>query len=158
MSRLLVLLLLVAPFSWSAIDAYEFRSSADEARFQQLTAELRCPKCQNQNIADSDSPIAKDLRREVYRMVDTGAPDTEVIDFMVTRYGDFVLYRPKVNSQTWFLWYGPYLLLGLGALIILFIVYTRKANRRAKPGGDNLALTSDERARLDELLNKDTKA
>lgn len=157
MRKYLLLLLFCAPLSWSAIDVYEFQSAADEDRFHQLTAELRCPKCQNQNIADSDSPIAKDLRREVYRMVDSGAADTEVIDFMVTRYGDFVLYRPKVNSQTWFLWYGPYLLLGLGALVILLIVYMRKANRRAQPGAENLELTSDEKARLDELLNKDTK-
>lgn len=157
MRFLALLSLLLSTLSFAAIDTYEFKSSADEQRFQQLTAELRCPKCQNQNIADSDSPIAKDLRREVYRMVDSGAQDTEVIDFMVTRYGDFVLYRPKVNSQTWFLWYGPYLLLGLGLLVILLIVYLRKANRRAQPGAKDIQLTEQERARLDALLNKDTK-
>lgn len=149
--------LLFSTLSLAAIDTYEFKNSADEQRFHDLTAELRCPKCQNQNIADSDSPIAKDLRREVYRMVDSGAQDTEVIDFMVTRYGDFVLYRPKVNSQTWFLWYGPYLLLGLGLVVILLIVYLRKANRRAQPGAKDIELTEQERARLDALLNKDTK-
>ena len=149
--------LLLSALSLAAIDTYEFKNPADEQRFHDLTAELRCPKCQNQNIADSDSPIAKDLRREVYRMVDSGAQDTEVIDFMVTRYGDFVLYRPKINSQTWFLWYGPYLLLGVGLLVILLIVYLRKANRRAQPGAKDIELTEQERARLDALLNKDTK-
>jgi len=149
--------LLVSVTSFAAIDTYEFKTPEDEQRFHQLTAELRCPKCQNQNIADSDSPIAKDLRREVYRMVDTGAQDTEVIDFMVTRYGDFVLYRPKVNSQTWFLWYGPYIVLGLGLVVILLIVFLRKANRRAQPGAKNIELTEQERARLDALLNKDSK-
>ena len=149
--------LLVSVTSFAAIDTYQFKSPEDEQRFHQLTAELRCPKCQNQNIADSDSPIAKDLRREVYRMVDTGAQDTEVIDFMVTRYGDFVLYRPKVNSQTWFLWYGPYIVLGLGLVVILLIVFLRKANRRAQPGAKNIELTEQERARLDALLNKDSK-
>lgn len=157
MRNLLLSLVLFAPLSWSAIDVYQFKSEGDEARFHELTAELRCPKCQNQNIADSDSPIAKDLRREVYRLVDSGAADTEVIDFMVTRYGEFVLYRPKVNSQTWFLWYGPYLLLGLGALVILLIVYMRKANRRAQPGAKSVELTAEERARLDALLEKDNK-
>jgi len=156
--RLVALMMLfVSSLTFAAIDTYEFQNSADEKRFHDLTAELRCPKCQNQNIADSDSPIAKDLRREVYRMVDSGAQDAEVIDFMVTRYGDFVLYRPKVNSQTWFLWYGPYLLLGLGLLVILLIVYLRKANRRAQPGAKDIELTEQERARLDALLNKDTK-
>jgi len=156
--RLVALIaLLVSVTSFAAIDTYQFKSPEDEQRFHQLTAELRCPKCQNQNIADSDSPIAKDLRREVYRMVDTGAQDTEVIDFMVTRYGDFVLYRPKVNSQTWFLWYGPYIVLGLGLVVILLIVFLRKANRRAQPGAKNIELTEQERARLDALLNKDSK-
>lgn len=155
MRNLLLLLLLVTPLSWAAIDVYQFKSQGDEERFHQLTAELRCPKCQNQNIADSDSPIAKDLRREVYRLVDSGAADTEVVDFMVTRYGEFVLYRPKVNSQTWFLWYGPYVLLGLGALVILLIVFLRKANRRAQPGAKSIELTAEERARLDALLKKD---
>ena len=155
MRNLLLLLILFTPLSWAAIDVYQFKSQGDEERFQQLTAELRCPKCQNQNIADSDSPIAKDLRREVYRLVDSGAADTEVVDFMVTRYGEFVLYRPKVNSQTWFLWYGPYVLLGLGALVILLIVFLRKANRRAQPGAKSIELTAEERARLDALLKKD---
>ena len=156
--RLVALIaLLVSVTSFAAIDTYQFKSPEDEQRFHQLTAELRCPKCQNQNIADSDSPIAKDLRREVYRMVDTGAQDAEVIDFMVTRYGDFVLYRPKVNSQTWFLWYGPYIVLGLGLVVILLIVFLRKANRRAQPGAKNIELTEQERARLDALLNKDSK-
>lgn len=157
MRFLALLSLLFSTISFAAIDTYEFKSSVDEKRFHDLAAELRCPKCQNQNIADSDSPIAKDLRRELYRMVDSGAQDTEVIDFMVTRYGDFVLYRPKVNSQTWFLWYGPYLLLGVGLLVILMIVYLRKANRRAKLGAKDIELTEQERARLDALLNKDTK-
>lgn len=157
MRLLATLTLLVSTLSFAAIDTYDFKSAVDEKRFHDLTAELRCPKCQNQNIADSDSPIAKDLRREVYRMVDSGAQDTEVIDFMVTRYGEFVLYRPKVTSQTWLLWYGPYLLLGLGVLVILLIVYLRKANRQAQPGTRGVELTEQERARLDALLNKDIK-
>jgi len=150
MIRFLILLLLSMP-SYAAIDAYTFKTEADEKRFHDLAAELRCPKCQNQNIADSDSPIAKDLRAEVFRLVDEGAGDESIIDFMVTRYGDFVLYRPKMNSQTWLLWYGPYIVLGLGGLIILGIVL----QRRSRKNNAQNVLSAHDQARLDALLNKD---
>ena len=153
MIRLLLLMFLALP-AQAAIDAYQFKSTADEKRFHELTAELRCPKCQNQNIADSDSPIAKDLRAEVYRMVDEGVADIEVIDFMVTRYGDFVLYRPKMNSQTWLLWYGPYLGLGLGVLAIIIILLQRR-NRTAATSSKLSEVTAEERTKLDELLKQD---
>lgn len=157
MRRWLLLLILVAPLSFAAIDAFEFRRPVDEVRYHALTAELRCPKCQNQNIADSDAPIAKDLRREVYRLINSGASDTEIVDYLVSRYGEFVLYRPKVNAQTWFLWYGPYLVLGLGVVVILAIVFMRKANRRTRPGAKKVELTAQERERLDAVLNEDNK-
>lgn len=150
MIRLLILLFLSVP-SYAAIDAYSFKSESDEKRFHDLAAELRCPKCQNQNIADSDSPIAKDLRAEVYRMVDEGAGNESIIDFMVTRYGDFVLYRPKMNSQTWLLWYGPYIVLGLGGLVILAIVLQRRSRKNIA----DKVLSEKDQARLDALLNKD---
>lgn len=158
MRKWILLLVMIAAPSWAAIDAYEFRTPVEEVRFHELTAELRCPKCQNQNIADSDAPIAKDLRREVHRLLTAGAADSEIIDFMVTRYGEFVLYRPQINSQTWLLWYGPYVVLSFGVMIILLIVYKRKANRRVRPGAKKFELTPEERARLDALLEKDSKA
>jgi len=157
MRRFFLLFVILSSSSWGAIDAYEFRTPVEEIRFHELTAELRCPKCQNQNIADSDAPIAKDLRREVHRLLIQGAADSEIIDFMVTRYGEFVLYRPQINSQTWLLWYGPYVVLGFGAIVILLIVYTRKANRRVQPGARQYELTPEERARLNALLEKDNK-
>ncbi|WP_458576133.1 cytochrome c-type biogenesis protein [Aliamphritea spongicola] len=101
------LLVLISQSGYAAIDTYEFKDDLTRERFQALSAELRCPKCQNQNIADSNSPIAKDLRDELYRMLDSGASDTAIVDFMVTRYGEFVLYRPRVSSQTYLLWYAP---------------------------------------------------
>lgn len=155
----LVLALVFAPVAQAAVDAFEFKTPDHEARFHALTAELRCPKCQNQNIADSDSPIAEDLRREVYRIVDQGGSDAEVMDFMVTRYGEFVLYRPQVNAQTWALWYGPYVLLGLGALVILVIVAVKKRQQdRRVSKGISTQLSSEEQAQLDQLLNKENRS
>lgn len=151
MIRALFLLVLFSSSSFAAIDTHNFKSVEDEKRFHALAAELRCPKCQNQNIADSDSPIAKDLRTEVFRMIDEGAEDESIIDFMVTRYGDFVLYRPKMNSQTWLLWNGPFLVLGFGVLVILAVVWQRRSRRKVSEA----ALSSDDQARLDALLKQD---
>ena len=151
MIRALFLLVLLSTSSFAAIDTHNFKSVEDEKRFHALAAELRCPKCQNQNIADSDSPIAKDLRTEVFRMIDEGAEDESIIDFMVTRYGDFVLYRPKMNSQTWLLWNGPFLVLGFGVLVILAVVWQRRSRRKVSEA----ALSSDDQARLDALLKQD---
>ena len=100
----------------AAIDTYEFKDEGERARFRTLTEELRCPKCQNQNIADSNAPIATDLRREIFRMLEEGQSNAQIVDFLVLRYGDFVLYKPPVNARTYLLWYGPFVLLGLGAL------------------------------------------
>ncbi|NRP58520.1 cytochrome c-type biogenesis protein [Marinobacterium sp. xm-d-564] len=151
MIRALFLLVLLSTSSFAAIDTHNFKSVEDEKRFHALAAELRCPKCQNQNIADSDSPIAKDLRTEVFRMIDEGAEDESIIDFMVTRYGEFVLYRPKMNSQTWLLWNGPFLVLGFGVLVILAVVWQRRSRRKVSEA----ALSSDDQARLDALLKQD---
>ncbi len=117
----------------AAIDTYEFKDDASRDRFQSLTQELRCPKCQNQNLADSGSPIALDLRREVYRMVDAGQSNDAIIDFMVARYGEFVLYRPRVSSTTNVLWYGPFAMLGVGAVVVLLLVRRRKSSRTVTP-------------------------
>ncbi|MBT00246.1 MAG: cytochrome c-type biogenesis protein CcmH [Oceanospirillaceae bacterium] len=152
---LLTILVVLAGPSLAAIDAYEFKDEQTESRFQELTAELRCPKCQNNNIADSNSPIASDLRREVYRMVQSGASDEEVIDFMVTRYGEFVLYRPRVNEMTWLLWYGPFVLLAIGLIVVVVIAKRRK--RSAEPGADSSGLSQSERERLNKLLEQDKK-
>jgi len=102
--------------SYAAIDTYSFGSEENRQQFSLLTAELRCPKCQNQNLSDSNSPIASDMRREIHRMVEEGQSNEQVVDFMVARYGDFVRYRPKRDSTTAFLWYGPVALL-LGWLL-----------------------------------------
>jgi cytochrome c-type biogenesis protein CcmH len=112
----------------AAIETYQFDSPEQEARFRQLSYELRCPKCQNQAIGDSDAEISGDLRAEVYRMLKEGATDAEIKDFMVARYGRYVLYNPPLDQQTLILWFGPAGLLVLGGiLVVLRIRQSKKA-------------------------------
>ena len=140
----------------AAVDTYEFKDDAERARYRVLIEELRCPKCQNQNIADSDAPIAMDLRREIYRMLGEGKSNEEIVDFLVDRYGDFVRYNPPVNARTWLLWYGPFGLLGLGAIVLCVLVLRR---RKVEKAPAQVALSKAERERLDALLkeNRDTQ-
>ncbi|ARB45249.1 cytochrome c-type biogenesis protein [Alloalcanivorax xenomutans] len=130
--RLLLLLLLtvLGQGALAAIDVYQFDTEEQETRFRVLTEELRCPKCQNQSIADSDAGIAQDMRERVARMIREGHDDQAIVDYFVDRYGDFVSYRPPVNAQTLVLWLGPaiLLLLGGGAIVILI----RRASRRVE--------------------------
>jgi cytochrome c-type biogenesis protein CcmH len=112
----------------AAIETYQFDSPEQEARFRQLGYELRCPKCQNQAIGDSDAEISGDLRAEVYRMLKEGATDAEIKDFMVARYGRYVLYNPPLDQKTLVLWFGPAGLLVLGGiLVVLRIRQSKKA-------------------------------
>ncbi|KAA8694706.1 Cytochrome c-type bioproteinsis protein CycL [Pseudomonas caricapapayae] len=145
----LLLNLLLSDMAQAAIDAYAFRDDAERARYSELTRELRCPKCQNQDIADSNAPIAADLRKEIYRMLGEGQSDPQIIDFMVDRYGDFVRYKPSLNTRTWLLWFGPAGLLIGGVVVIGFIV----ARRRKVSPGQAEGLSEDERQRLARLLD-----
>ncbi|WP_369975700.1 cytochrome c-type biogenesis protein [Xanthomonas bundabergensis] len=113
-----------------------YRSAAEEARFHALTAELRCVQCQNQSLADSHAQIALDLRREVLQLMQQGHSDAEIKRFLVDRYGEFVLYRPQVESRTWLLWFGPLALLGAGALVLVRIVRRRAPADAAPPAQD----------------------
>lgn len=101
------------------LETYQFDDPSKEALFRELINELRCPKCQNQSIADSDAPLAKDLRDRTYLMVQQGATKQEVVDYMVARYGDFAHYRPPVKLSTIVLWVGPGLVILIGALVII---------------------------------------
>jgi cytochrome c-type biogenesis protein CcmH len=110
MKRLLFVITLFIAFSaCSAEDNFAFDTPAQRAQFLSLTAELRCPMCQNQNIADSDAMIAHDMRRKVYALLKEGKSEQEVIDFMKARYGDFVHYQPPVTIATMWLWAAPVL-------------------------------------------------
>ena len=128
----------------------EFDDAEQLARYKTLIYELRCLVCQNQNLADSNAELAGDLRREVHRMILEGKSNEDVIDFMVSRYGEFVLYRPPLKAKTVLLWSGPFVL-GLGALVLLLMHLRRRAAERATP----TPLSDDERARLHALLEKD---
>lgn len=152
MKRLLVLLALWLPLTaMAAIDTFTFKDEATRDRFQHLTSELRCPKCQNTDIRDSNSPIAKDLRTEIHKMLEEGKSDQDIIDYMVARYGDFVLYKPRKTHETMLLWYGPFGVLAIGALVVVLI--TRR--RRQRPDHPERALSDAEQRRLDEILKQD---
>lgn len=150
-----VLLLGLALFgnAQAAIDTYKFDTEAERQRFRTLTVELRCPKCQNQNIADSDAPIATDLRREIYRMLEAGQSDEQIVDFLVARYGEFVLYNPPVNARTALLWYGPAGLLAAGFVLLGVIVLRRRRQKSTHDG-----LSADEQQRLAALLEQPQQA
>ena len=119
--RLLSLFLgLVLSFSTlAAIDTYQFASPQQEQQYRQLTGQLRCPKCQNTNIAASDSIIAADMRSKVYQLLKEGQSNQPIIDYMVARYGNFVTYQPPVTPSTLILWVGPALFVIIGALVII---------------------------------------
>jgi cytochrome c-type biogenesis protein CcmH len=103
--------------------------------------------CQNQSLVDSNAGLARDLRRNIYQMIQEGRDQAEITEFMVSRYGDFVLYRPPVQPNTYLLWFGPFLFLLLGVLVLVVVVGRQR--RRAETG-----LTPAERARLDELTGR----
>lgn len=146
---LLLGLSLCAPV-WGAIDVYEFSSEQARHRYQQFLEELRCPKCKNNNLAGTKSQIAVDLRRELYRMIEAGKTDEEIIDFMVSRYGDFVLYRPQFQPNTMALWLAPVAFLALGLSILGAIVWRRKR----LVGNSETALDDREQEKLQRLLTE----
>lgn len=134
----------------AVIETYEFNSEVDHVRYQKFIEELRCPKCQNQNLAGSNSPIAEDLRREIYRLIDDGKSDTEIVQFMVDRYGDFILYRPRLTSETVVLWAAPAVFLLIGAVVVVLIARRRRLDPVSE--GD---LSELEQSRLKSLLDND---
>lgn len=115
--------LLIMPL-W-AVEPLVFDSAEQEARFKTLTEELRCLVCQNQNLADSDAPLAQDLRQEVLDLLKTGRTDDQIKQFLVDRYSDFVLYRPPVRTNTLLLWFLPGLLIFSGLIALVFIIRRR---------------------------------
>ena len=111
----------------SAIEPYDFDTELQQKRFRALAEELRCTVCQNQSLADSDAPLAGDLRDEVFRMLQDNRSDQEIRNFMVERYGDYVLYRPPLAGHTLLLWGGPIALLLIGLIAVVFVIRKRRA-------------------------------
>ncbi len=142
------LLLGTTPLSATAtLESFKFDTEAEEQHFKDLIAELRCLVCQNQSLADSDAELAHDLRAEVYGMVQEGRSDAEIIDFLVNRYSDFVLYKPPLKPSTYLIWFGPFVLLAIAALLLL------RALRRQRKA-PVAEISAADRARLDALLGK----
>ena len=132
----------------AGVDVHEFASDAERDRFNALVRELRCPTCQNQTLSDSDATFAVDLRREVVRLINEGHNDEEIKQYMVNRYGDFILYRPPVQENTLLLWWLPVIMLALGLLI--FIVTVMKRRRDATVAFETIE--NDEMSDIEEMI------
>jgi cytochrome c-type biogenesis protein CcmH len=132
----------------TTIEAYHFDDPAKEARYKNLIEELRCLVCQNQNLADSNAELAQDMRRLTYEMVQQGNSEEDIVTFMVQRYGDFVMYRPPFRRSTALLWVGPFIILGVGLLIL--VIFIRRRNSEPAP-----KLSRDEHERARHLLEDD---
>ncbi len=145
-AAVLALLLALSAGVGAKVEVLEFASAEQEARYRSLIAELRCLVCQNQNLADSDADLARDLRQKTYDMIRAGASDTEITAFMTERYGDFVLYRPPLQLTTALLWLGPFLLLGIGVVALVAVARRRRAALDAR-------VTEDARVRARRLLD-----
>ncbi len=117
-----------------------------EQRLAKLSHELRCLQCQNQTLADSPAGLAEDLRREIRVQMRAGKSDEEIVAFLTARYGDFILYRPRVTPATYLLWFGPFLVLLLGLFVLFRYIRQRRDSISEKP------LTDDDRRRAKELL------
>ena len=142
--------LLFSSVAFSAIDALNFTSPQQESDYHQLTQSLRCPQCQNNNIADSNATIAVDMRGKVFELLQEGKSKNDVVDYMVARYGNFVTYDPPMTASTLVLWIAPLLLVLLGLVFLL----RRKPKAQSAVKSQDV-LTDEDNARLAELLNKD---
>jgi cytochrome c-type biogenesis protein CcmH len=145
---LAALLLLVAGGAFAQSSEIANPDPKTEARLKELAEELRCLVCQNQTIADSNAPLAVDLRQQIRGQIAQGRSDTQILDYMVERYGDFVLYRPPLRATTLLLWIGPFALIAVGAFIYVMVLRRRKA---ALAGAGDL--TPQRRAELEALLS-----
>lgn len=145
---LLALVLFSAGVQADNIDTYSFATVAQEQQYRQLTASLRCPKCQNNSIADSNAMIAGDMRLKVYQLLQAGQTPEQVKAYMVARYGNFVSYQPPVTPSTLILWAGPALFVIIGALVIIL---------RSRKRAVRVELDAEQQQRLDALLKNDGK-
>ena len=129
-----------------AIDPLPFKDRSEEVRFQNLTKQLRCLVCQNQDLADSDAPLAGDLRKQVFDMMRAGKSDAEIKQYLVARYNDFVLYDPPLKPGTWLLWFTPLALVLIGAFAVVRIVRARGRQAVAGHAGvkDNVISGDDD--------------
>lgn len=149
--RLLITLLLLISCTGAiaaGLEAFDFNGNVNEDRYKHLISELRCLVCQNQSLADSDAGLAHDLRREVWELMDQGKSNTQVTEYLVARYGDFVLYNPPVKPSTYILWYGPFGLLVFGLVVLIYTVRRRGNQAESR-------FSAEEQERLQKILGTD---
>ena len=149
LAGLLSLPLATPPAGAFTLEEFQFSDPAKAEEFRRLTEELRCLVCQNESLAGSQADLAQDLREEVYRLMKSGKTRQEVIDFLVERYGDFVLYDPPLKPSTYPLWFGPLLLAGIGGLFLFLTLHKKREARERE-------LTAEEQQRLRTLLADDS--
>lgn len=142
-----VLALLACVKVFAAIDPYEFDSESQRERYQHFIEDMRCPKCQNQNLAGSDAPIAQDLRHELQRLLREGKSDREITDYMVSRYGEFILYEPPFDKKTAVLWLAPIAFVLVGSGVLINVARRRTAAKSAQE------LTVEEQIKLQQILH-----
>ena len=123
-----------------AIEPLPFKDHTEEVRYQHLTAQLRCPMCQNETLADSNAPIARDLRNQIFQLMQRGQTDAQIKQYLVDRYSEFVLYDPPVARNTWLLWFGPLLILLVGAAAVVATI--RKRSRAVTPAASAATQTA----------------
>jgi cytochrome c-type biogenesis protein CcmH len=149
---LLICLIVTGPLHAATLAEYKFDDPAKEEDFRHLIEQMRCLVCQNESLAGSNADLAVDLRNEIYGMMKAGQDKNDVIDFMVQRYGDFVLYSPPVKPSTYPIWFGPLLLFLLGTYLLMRALKKKKQSQET-------TLSEEEQKRLESLLNRssDTK-
>ena len=148
----LALLAILLSFSWplqAKIETVEFANEQMEADYKVLIQELRCLVCQNQNLADSNAELAQDLRRQVVELLEQGSNRDEVVDYMVARYGDFVMYRPPLKTTTLLLWFGPVVIFLIAGYVVMSFI--RKQNRL----GDAEIVSEQQKQKAHSLLDED---
>lgn len=145
---LLVFILIVSPLSWAKEALPVAENPEIEKRMIALSEELRCLVCQNESLAGSRSDFAKDIRREIREQLMENKSDKEITDFLVARYGDFVLYRPPVRTNTMLLWFGPFIFLLIGACVLIFYLKQRRKSLQESP------LSNEQLKQAEDLLKK----
>lgn len=152
MKQLLAVLCLGLSLSvWASIDAYQFSTAQNEALYNELIDEIRCPKCQNQTVAESDAALSQDIKDKIFQMVEQGKSKDAIVEFMIERYGYFVHYQPPLKRSTLVLWYGPFGFLAIA--VVGGLVWMRRRNRR--PESQPSELNETQQARMQQLLNED---
>ena len=145
---LMLAVFLITGTAGAAIESKQFENSETEARYKKMIAELRCLVCQNQNLSDSDADLAKDLRNQVEKMLKSGNSDEQIADYMVTRYGDFILYNPPLKTSTLVLWAGP-LLMAIIGIIIVANIFRRRDRQKS-------TISPQDLSRAKSLINDKT--